>query len=202
MLTVLLNIGPSYQLPSGNVVLVWTLSTAVADATITVCMMVMLYHAKANSHFGPTRDKLSSLIRLTIQTGLLTSALAIPIAPLFIDIQVGIYTLTCFLLGKSYAISLLANLNARSSTAGSSYAKEDGSLANPGHSTIRFVSGQGHNSRDIGSRTGVLSSFIRSIRRSSGSQSEHRGLELSVGNGANDIKLQSRRFTRSSGELV
>jgi len=77
-------------------------------------MMTILYHAKASACFGETRDRFSRLLRLTIQTGFVTSILALPIAPLYIHVQVGIYTLTCFLLGKSYAISLLANLNARS----------------------------------------------------------------------------------------
>jgi len=132
VLTALLISGPIDNIPPGTTVLVWSLSTAIADVTITVCMMIILYHAKASACFGETRDRFSRLLRLTIQTGFVTSILALPIAPLYIHVQVGIYTLTCFLLGKSYvfitipipsrlierwfsyAISLLANLNARS----------------------------------------------------------------------------------------
>jgi len=95
-------------------ILIWTISTVVADVTITACMMSILYHAKSSSCFGETRDRLSRLLRLTIQTGFLTSVLAIPVAPLFAREHSGIYGLTCYLLGKSYVISLLANLNARS----------------------------------------------------------------------------------------
>jgi len=105
---------PSGQALSQIAITIWTVSTAVADVTITVCMMAFLYHAKSRSWFGEMRDRISRLLRLTIQTGFLTSVLAIPVAPLFYRVHSGIYTLTCFLLGKSYVISLLANLNARS----------------------------------------------------------------------------------------
>lgn len=94
--------------------LVWTVTTVVADAAITACMMTMLYNARANFYFGEMRDRTTRLIRLTIQTGLLTSILALPIGPLYFrDQPGGEYGLTIFLLNKSYLISLLANLNFR-----------------------------------------------------------------------------------------
>jgi len=81
--------------------------------TITVCMTVLLLHAKANSHFGETRDVISRLIRMILQTGLLTSLLALLVMPLQFSDLVGLYGIPWYILGKSYVISVLANLNAR-----------------------------------------------------------------------------------------
>jgi len=76
--------------------------------------MALLLHAKASSHFAKTNDMLSRLIRIVLQTGLLTSVLALLVLPLiFRKALSGIYSLPWYILGKSYAISLLANLNAR-----------------------------------------------------------------------------------------
>jgi len=95
-------------------ILLWSISTAVVDVTITICLMVILYRAKSSAYYGETRDKLSHMLRLTIQTGFLTSILAIPVAPLFVFTP-GLDAITMFLIGKSYVITLLVNLNARTS---------------------------------------------------------------------------------------
>ena len=75
-----------------------------ADVTITVVMIAIvsndllflarylnlasqLYDAKSHAYFGETRDRISHLLRLTLQTGFLTSALALPIAPLYLIYQ-------------------------------------------------------------------------------------------------------------------
>jgi hypothetical protein len=42
-----------------------------------------LYQAKSNAYFGETRDRISRLFRLTVQTGFLTAILAVPISPLY-----------------------------------------------------------------------------------------------------------------------
>jgi len=96
------------------VLVIWTVASALADLIITLCMMIILRHARASSFFGETRNIISRLLRLTIQTGLLTTTLAIPIPPLVFANEIGIWSLTAFLIGKSYVISLLANLNERS----------------------------------------------------------------------------------------
>jgi hypothetical protein len=46
-----------------------------------------LYHAKSNSYFGETRDRVSRLLRVTIQTGFLTFIVALPIGPLYFRVQ-------------------------------------------------------------------------------------------------------------------
>jgi len=97
----------------GIVLPLWIISSAVVDVTITLCMAALLLHAKANSYFGETRDLLSRLIRIVLQTGLLTTVLALLILLLYVKEEVGMYGLPAFVLGKTYVISLLANLNAR-----------------------------------------------------------------------------------------
>jgi len=91
----------------------WNLSSAVVDVTITICMTSLLLHAKASSCLKDTHDLLSRLIRIVLQTGLLTSILAILVVPLFLAELNGLYAIPWYILGKSYIISLLANLNAR-----------------------------------------------------------------------------------------
>jgi len=150
------------DIPWGTLVLVWTVSTSVVDVTITICMIVILYHAKANAYFGETHDKLSRLLRLTIQTGFLTSILAVPMTPLYFYGGPGTYTVTWFSLGKSYLISLLANLNARSHQSDLTVAKD----ITPALPTVDFSSNQNPASGGTNvSSSGVLA-FVRSIVRS------------------------------------
>jgi len=96
------------------VVVAWSVSAALADIVIVICMVIILRNAKSRAYFGETRDRISRLLRLTIQTGLLTTILALPTGPVFLRAQdSSMYALPLFLLGKSYVISLLFNLNAR-----------------------------------------------------------------------------------------
>jgi len=95
------------------IILLWFTTSPAADIMITISMMILLFHAKANSYFEDTRDLLSRLIRTILQTGLLTSLLALIVLPLYLKNFNGIYGIPWFVLGKSYVISLLANLNAR-----------------------------------------------------------------------------------------
>jgi len=92
---------------------IWNISSAAVDVSITICMMALLLHARASSCFGETRDMLSRLMRNVLQTGLLTSILALLVLPLFYRNLNGVYGLPWYILGKSEVISLLASLNAR-----------------------------------------------------------------------------------------
>lgn len=96
------------------VVTVWTVSSAVIDIVISSCMIAILRHARSKTYFADTRDTISKLIRLTVQTGTLTSVLALAIIIVFLKEPFGnMHTFPAYLLGKSYAMSLLANVNAR-----------------------------------------------------------------------------------------
>jgi len=95
---------------------IWTVPSAIVDVTITAIMITMLYHAKSSACFGETRDRISNLLRLTLQTGFVTSILALPIGPLYLAYQFSgnPYDIPGSVLAESYLISLLANLNALS----------------------------------------------------------------------------------------
>ncbi|KAF8575759.1 hypothetical protein K439DRAFT_1641143 [Ramaria rubella] len=98
-----------------DVTTIWLVSAAVVDIIISISMIIILQNAKSKTYFSETRDIISRLSRQTLQTGTLTSLLALAILFCFTQIHVGnMHTLFAYLLGKSYAMSLLANLNARS----------------------------------------------------------------------------------------
>jgi len=93
--------------------LLWAVGSAVVDASITIYMAIFLYNTRASTYSGEIHDRLSRLLRLTIQTGFMTSLLAVLVIPLYLE-NTFLYAIPLYLLGKSYNIALLANLNARS----------------------------------------------------------------------------------------
>jgi len=153
---------PSFR----KLILTWIVSTAVADLTITATMLTILYHATSSACFGEMQDRISLLLRLTLQTGFLTSILAMPVVPIYFTNGSGIYSLPIFLLGESYVISLLANLNARSYHPTSpDHAHGIDNVAVPHVSSLRFTTSQPQNCASNGELSvgsGILS-FIRSI---------------------------------------
>lgn len=164
-----------------NLLLVWMVATALVDVVITICMIIILYHSRASATSEDTYDKISRLLRLTIQTGFLTSALAVVVVPLFL-VSSNLFALPTFLLGKSYVVALLANLNSRSSQAAP--------VPNRGNKRVAAI-------RRSNSGGGVLSS-LRFVARSI-----HRNLTsapnegLSGGNfGREEVELQTRPFSR------
>jgi len=156
---------------------IWTVSTAVADLTITISMIAILYHAKSSAYFGETRDRISHLLHLTLQTGFLTSIFAIPIAPLYSNWTHGysaetIYDLLIHPLSGSYVIALLANLNARSYQPTSpDHARRIDDITIPHVSSLRFTAVQPQNRDSNGerpTRTGIISlvlSVVHTIHR-------------------------------------
>lgn len=89
-------------------------SMSMADILITGSMTGLLLNAKSQTTFGGTRGIVNRLIRLTLQTGLLTTFLALG-GLIFVANGSGYYGILWAMLTKSYAISLFANLNARGS---------------------------------------------------------------------------------------
>jgi len=106
-----------------SVVALWTSSSTAVDVLISICMLFIIYHTHTKMYYSDARGPISRISRLTIRTGAFTAALALAVLiPCYTE-QVGkMYTFPCYLLGKSYVMSLLANLNARiqSSSAASS----------------------------------------------------------------------------------
>jgi hypothetical protein len=61
--------------------------------TMDSCTSLQLYHAKSSSYFGETRDRISGIIRVTVQTGFLTSALAVIVVVFLLRGVFGVFTL-------------------------------------------------------------------------------------------------------------
>ncbi|KAF8590960.1 hypothetical protein K439DRAFT_1121589 [Ramaria rubella] len=94
--------------------IVWLSATAATDLFITVSMLIILHDAQSRMTYSETRNKLSKFTRLTIQTGSLTFCIALMVLIIRVSLKVGtLHTFGTYLLGKSYVLSLLINLNAR-----------------------------------------------------------------------------------------
>jgi len=92
-------------------VLVWLVSSAVADVLITSSLSLNLYHRKTG--IRTTDDLLDRIIRLTIQTGLVTTTVAIAELVVYSTTTTTLFCLFDFVLAKLYSNSLLSTLNAR-----------------------------------------------------------------------------------------
>ncbi|KAF8586184.1 hypothetical protein K439DRAFT_979017 [Ramaria rubella] len=80
---------------SGDVVIIWLALAALVDIIISISMIII-------TDVSETRDIISQLSRLTLQTGTVTSALTLAILVCFIQIRTGqMHTLFAYLLGKS-----------------------------------------------------------------------------------------------------
>ncbi|KAF5353030.1 hypothetical protein D9757_011856 [Collybiopsis confluens] len=89
----------------------WLTSSAVADVIIAVSLVVYLMKSRGNS--AATDSVIDRIIRITVQTGALTSVAAITDLLTFAFSRSTIQFIWDFSLGKLYTISLLSGLNAR-----------------------------------------------------------------------------------------
>lgn len=95
-------------------VIIWTVAGAIADIIIAVCMIAILRHARSKISFSGKRSKVSKIGLRTIQSGSFTAFLAAAVVLIYARYNTsGLYSFPSYILGKSYVISLLANLNAR-----------------------------------------------------------------------------------------
>ncbi|VDC00698.1 unnamed protein product [Peniophora sp. CBMAI 1063] len=108
-------------------VIVWLVTSALVDTTITG---FLTYHLrKHRTGFQRTDDVLSKIIRLTVQTGLITSVWAIVDLAVFLAIPTGLHLIFNFPLAKLYSNSLLSSLNARSSLNGGTTSTSENRVA-------------------------------------------------------------------------
>ncbi|KAF9479862.1 hypothetical protein BDN70DRAFT_878286 [Pholiota conissans] len=95
--------------------LVWFLSASIADVLITIVLVLTL--SKCKTGFVATDDAIAKIIRITVQTGMLTAFLAIADVVFFMSLP---HTTLNFVwdlaLSKVYANCLLSTLNSRLST--------------------------------------------------------------------------------------
>jgi len=92
--------------------LVWFLAAFVSDVLITVVLVSTLSRRKTG--FVGTDDAISKIIQMTVQTGLLTTFLAIGDVVFFMTLpHTSLNFLWDLALSKIYSICLLSTLNAR-----------------------------------------------------------------------------------------
>ncbi|KAA1469914.1 hypothetical protein DENSPDRAFT_651043 [Dentipellis sp. KUC8613] len=92
-------------------VIVWLATSALVDSTITAILVWYLRQHKTG--FRGSDDVLDRIIRITVQTGLVTSIWAIIDLGLFLGSSSGLHLAFNFPLSKLYSNSLLSSLNSR-----------------------------------------------------------------------------------------
>ncbi|EIM80145.1 uncharacterized protein STEHIDRAFT_126138 [Stereum hirsutum FP-91666 SS1] len=104
-------------------VVVWLAGSAFCDSMITVVLVTYLRRNKTG--FVVTDGVVDKIIRLTVQTGAITSAVAIIDLVLFLANPAGLHLAFNIPLSKLYTNSLLSSLNARGGWAYNSSSRPD-----------------------------------------------------------------------------
>ncbi|THH18235.1 hypothetical protein EW146_g2704 [Bondarzewia mesenterica] len=92
-------------------VIIWLAGSAVCDCLIT--FILVLYLRRYKTGFNSTDDIVDRIIRLTVQTGLITSVVAVIDLCLYLTNPTGLHLAFNMPLSKLYTNSLLSSLNAR-----------------------------------------------------------------------------------------
>jgi len=99
---------------TGNLNIIWLAATAATDAFIAGYMLLILYDVKSRTSYTESRDAVEKFIRVTVQTGTLTFCVALMVLIIRVSVKIGtLHTIGTYILGKTYVLSLLLNLNAR-----------------------------------------------------------------------------------------
>ncbi|KAI0926841.1 hypothetical protein AcW1_007756 [Taiwanofungus camphoratus] len=93
------------------IVIIWLAFSAVADSAITTALVWHLRSHKTG--FSGTDDVVNRIIRLTVQTGLVTALCAIIDLILFLATPSGLHLIFNLPLSKLYTNSLMSSLNSR-----------------------------------------------------------------------------------------
>ncbi|ETW76349.1 hypothetical protein HETIRDRAFT_247165, partial [Heterobasidion irregulare TC 32-1] len=91
-----------------SAVIVWLIAATIDDTLITVVLVTFLKRHKTGS--PPTDDVIDRIIRLAIQTGLVTALWAVADLVLYITF---VHIIFNYSLAELYTISLLSSLNSR-----------------------------------------------------------------------------------------
>ncbi|KAK0201050.1 hypothetical protein DFS33DRAFT_1099023 [Desarmillaria ectypa] len=92
----------------------WLSGSAVCDLLITASIVTILYRSKPKAVFSHTTNTVTRLIRYTVETGLLTSVVALCELILWLtNRQYNFHFIGFLILGKLYSNTLLATLNSR-----------------------------------------------------------------------------------------
>ncbi|PFH47147.1 hypothetical protein AMATHDRAFT_50523 [Amanita thiersii Skay4041] len=102
----LIGIFSQIQTRNGTSTIVWLVGTAVCDVLIAVCMIY--YLSKSRAGFRATNELLVKLIRITVETGLVTAAVAVVDLAMFLAFKDANYHIVpSITLSKLYSNSLL-----------------------------------------------------------------------------------------------
>ncbi|PBK71632.1 hypothetical protein ARMSODRAFT_954439 [Armillaria solidipes] len=92
----------------------WLSGSAACDVLITVSIVTILYRSKPKAVFSDSTNHVTRLIRYTVETGLLTSVVAVCELILWLtNRQYNFHFIGFLILGKLYSNTLLATLNSR-----------------------------------------------------------------------------------------
>ncbi|KAK2467199.1 hypothetical protein APHAL10511_000748 [Amanita phalloides] len=120
--------------------LVWFLSSCISDICITCVLVISLSRRKTG--FAATDDAISKIIRMTVQTGLLTALFAIGDVVFFMTLPHTAYNFLWDLaLSKLYSNCLLSTLNARSTRNNNSSHVSRARFISGGHGSSTFTRG-------------------------------------------------------------
>ncbi|KEP52245.1 putative transmembrane protein [Rhizoctonia solani 123E] len=89
----------------------WLVTSALADTAITITLSWYLHSNRTG--FSRTDDIITKLIRITVQTGLITTVWALVDLIMFLAVPNPLHLMFNLPLPKLYSISLLSTLNAR-----------------------------------------------------------------------------------------
>lgn len=104
---------------------VWLGGSALCDFIITISMVTFL--ARASTGFSQTDSVITKLIRMTVETGLVTTTAAITELILYLVYQKNnLHMIPALALAKLYTNTLLATFNSRSVAFGGSTSRSDG----------------------------------------------------------------------------
>ncbi|KAF7296878.1 hypothetical protein MIND_00919300 [Mycena indigotica] len=93
---------------------VWLIGSAVCDVLITISMLIILTQYRMKTPWKRTDSIITKLIYNVIETGAITTIVAVADVTLFIvSSQTNLHQTPAFMLGKLYTNVLLATLNAR-----------------------------------------------------------------------------------------
>ncbi|KIJ64623.1 hypothetical protein HYDPIDRAFT_28558 [Hydnomerulius pinastri MD-312] len=93
------------------VVIIWLASATIADVIISMSLVWHLSHHKTG--FAATDDVINRIIRLTVQTGMITAIWAVVDLVCYLTITTGIHLIFNVPLAKLYTNSLMSSLNSR-----------------------------------------------------------------------------------------
>jgi len=93
------------------IVIIWLAFAALAD--VAIATILVLYLKRHRTGFTQTDHVINRIIRLTVQTGLVTTVFTVTDLILFVSLPTGLHLIFNLALSKLYSNSLMSSLNSR-----------------------------------------------------------------------------------------